>query len=162
MPRKRMAQNKAGYAAILWTYEDRRSKMVRGNRESEKKFSIRRKKIGVRIRTIRRSIKILEGKRHDVNQINHLMISFSGLSMWKIGGRIGNHDKNRDLCKKCFYKYCIDNGVKGSFVADYCGLIKKDAPADSRRLFTRSFKANNDNRLFYHRFLDYIKQSKCQ
>lgn len=159
MPKASMAKTKNGYQKMLWTYEKRRSSMKKSAHESDIKFRQRWERMTLKMTIIKRAIKRFEKKKEFLDSVNKQMIEFNGVSLFKIGGKLGNHTgkwKDVDISKKIFYKYCIEMGVRGNYIADYCGLKKMDVPSDSRRVFTRSFKTNQNNRDAYHKFIQFI------
>lgn len=160
MPKKRMAPDINGYQRMLWTYVDRRKNLSLKPLESITSIRRRRRKLTIKITNIRTAIKKLENKRAKMHEVDDLMIKFNGLSVFKVGGR---HSGELKITKSIFYKYCLELGIPGPEISNFCGLKGRgDRPAISRLQFTKSFQVNKHNRDMYHRFLFFIKNESCQ
>lgn len=107
-------------------------------------------------KSLKRSIK-RQGKRNDfLNEVNGFVKEFTGYSVFNIGGNTGRN-KDLNLAKNIFYKYCLESGVQGGFVARFCGMKQTETVAKQRKNFTRSFATNKENKENYHRFIAYVK-----
>lgn len=74
----------------------------------------------------------------------------------------GNHGSNKEknIARNIFYKYCMEHGIAGSEVSAYIGLKDRDTAARRRRKFTRSFSTNEYNKEIWDRFLLFIRDKE--
>lgn len=145
MPRRPKYDKKNTYEKIYSEYQKRI--------ESHQKIitSLRKK-----CKSLRRSIK-RQGQRNDLlHETNKFVKDFTGYSVCNIGGNTGRN-KDLNLAKNLFYKYCLESGIQGGFIARFCGMKQTETVAKQRKIFTRSFATNKENKENYHRFLAYIK-----
>ena len=145
--KKPMLKDKNAYDKMLHEYERR----IRNHIEATTR--LRRK-----VRILKKSIKRQEDRNNKLHQINKYVRQFTGHSVQNIGGFTGNK-KELNLAKNLFYKYCLENGIQGNFVAKFCGMKYTDTVSKGRLNFTRSFKTNQYNKEQYHRFLEFINNN---
>ena len=145
--KKPMLKDKNAYDKMLHEYERRIRNHVNAVTRLRKKCRI-----------LRKSIKRQEDRNNKLHEINKYVRHFTGYSVQNLGGFTGN---NRELnfAKNLFYKYCLENGIQGNFVAKFCGMKTTETVSKRRLVFTRSFKTNSYNKEQYHLFLEFIKNN---
>lgn len=143
-----MLKNKNAYEKMYHEYKKR----IQQHKDSVKFLT-------KKVRVLKKIITLREKRQEKLRTSASYIKDFFEVNVHKIGGNIGRK-KNEQIAKSVFYKYCIENGIRGSYIADYCGLKCKETPCKQRKCFTRSFKTNPENKEIYHRFLIYVKQNK--
>jgi len=113
----------------------------------------------MKIRSWEKQIRRMD-KRH--NQLiaiaNHLAL-FSGVN---VKNSIGYTSSKYRQIRGLFSKYCLENGISATLVAEYIGASRGDIVSASRKAFTRSFEKKPMNRELFNRFKLYIEDIDSQ
>jgi len=86
-----------------------------------------------------------------IKHLDVMIMDFMGTPSLRNSGR-GTKDKNLLLARKIFYKYGMENGIKGSHLEKYIGVRGSWSAGRARMQFTRSFPFNNENKDTWYRF----------
>ena len=111
--------------------------------------------IQTKIDNWRQCLRRIERRERLLAQYDAIVKSYMEVSVKNSANyRTGIYAKARCL----FYKYCMENGVRASDIARYCGCMDIRTPSVRRLKFTRSFATNSENKELWHRFKQFIKQ----
>lgn len=153
MPRKKSAENKNGYQKLVWKYKKRREELKKD--PFKKNYEARLRRINIRLEGFRHAIAKIEKKEKFMDSVIEKIIEYNGINVLKIPKQL--RDTEKINTRYCFYKYCIEHGIRGNFIANYLNQDNETA-IRGRLFFTRSFNENPKNREFYHRFLQYMNR----
>jgi len=150
-------KTKNRYQSMLWMYQKRRE-TIRKNlytwRGDNKEYNKRVKNTNLRIWYIRMRIKQIAKKQNQVEDVIDRVKEFNGIDIRKLTGP-GKRTRLEYLTRSSFFKYIMELGFEGSFVAAMTGYFKT-TPCTTRMEFQKTFKDNKENREFYHRFIQYM------
>lgn len=141
-------KTKNNYQQYICTYIKRRV-------EFKKKYGYASKRIQAKIDIWRKAIRRFEKRELALKKMDAAIRSFLNVSVFNSTHfRKGMYAKARCL----FYKHCLENGIRASDVARYCGCKDINVPTKRRILFTQSFATNPENKELWHRFKQFINQ----
>lgn len=153
-------KTKNRYQSMLWMYKKRRD-TIRKNlyvwRGDNKLYNMRVKKINLRIWYIRMRIKQIAKKERQVEDVIDRVKEFNDVDIRKLTGS-GRKTEIEYLTRSSFFKYIMELGYEGSFVAAMTGYFRT-TPCMTRMEFQKTFKTNPENREFYHRFVEYMNRT---
>lgn len=89
--------------------------------------------------------------------ISNAVILFAGRSPRRIG-KGNKHDQDIiRLAKSLFYKYGLESGINGTYLAEFAGIYKKNEAFQYRTKFTQSFKdKTSNNKQRWYMFKEHI------
>lgn len=151
---KKLAPTKNRYQIMLWTYLDRRSKM-RLKYPDQKQYEKASFKVCSKIKTLKNAIARIEKKEKFMEGVRQKIIDYNGVDVRSLPPQMRDVEKINS--RYCFYKYCIENGVRGNYIGNWIGF-GSTAAIRGRVLFTRSFKTNKSNLDFWHSFVQFMKR----
>ena len=154
MSRMPMAKSKNGYQSMLWTYLSRREK-IREQYANKDGYEKRVLKLNYKIRSIRNAILRFDKRESRIGLIHEAIIEFNGVDIKNMPPQL--RDSEKINTRYSFYKFCIENGIRGNWVASWLNMTPS-TPSRGRTLFTRSFKTNIKNRDFYRDISRYIRE----
>lgn len=142
--------------ARIWNYQHRRDRAREMYGIGSPRYKKTSQNATREIYNCTRRMKRIDKITEKLNRINRRMVDFLGIS---VHGNGNSRDKNVCMARNLFYKYCLENGITGNYVADFCGLSKKVQPCEQRLTFTRSFANRPANREMWHRFQAYMERN---
>lgn len=149
-------KSKNEYQKSIWKYHLRReSYKAKYGKTSETYLKLSRS-IQLKLDTWKKAIKRIEIRDNLIKEIDDNITEFIGKSPYK---SIHSTDQLTIVAKNIFFKYGIENGISGVYLADYAGLKYRIDASRYRLQFTRSFKTNKYNLEMWHRFKDYLNNS---
>lgn len=114
-------------------------------------------RINSRIKTCKKAIKRIEDRESKVKRLDALVMEFFDVVSMRGSNSAGRvSDDLFLLARKVFYKYGMENGIKGSQLERYTGASSWTA-GRSRMQFTRSFTNNKNNYEKWKQFAEYQK-----
>lgn len=155
MSRKKLATTKNGYQTMMWTYLNRRENLKQRSGETDTSFNSRKYKLTIKIHTFKNAITRIEKKWDFMWNLHRRTIEFNQVDVRKLKPQLRYTEKIN--ARYCFYKYCIENGIRGHWVSQWFGFKDKSTPSRGRRIFTRSFITNPEHKKMYHDFISFIK-----
>lgn len=143
--------------AKIYIYLERREEMKKRYKGNSRDYKMATRNIDNKLMTWRRGIKMIDERQNKIIAIANLLCLFMGENV-KDGVRYTS-DKAK-LARHIFYKYCLENRIPSTLVADYVGASRQDVVTRGREAFTRSFQAYPHNREMYNRFKSYIQEEQ--
>ena len=142
-----MSMTLAEYKKQIWTYEKRRKEHYDSWQRLNKKISQMRWRFKVKEAGERRSMRTIEKL---IGFINYFFSVDIKSKSW---------DKKHTLARFIYYKIALESKLKSEQV---CRVLNKNTSAASygRRMLTRSFKTNPENKEAYHNFKNFYKNNK--
>ncbi len=155
MPNKKLGKSKNDYQSMLWTYLQRKEKM-KDKYLGTVYYATSVFKINKKIAVLRKAIKRIEKKELFMHSVREKIIDFNGIDVRRLPHKI--FKKERINTRKSFYKYCMENGVRGNEIAAFLGFKHASSITRKRLEFTRSFKIDKENLNFWHSFVKHMKR----
>ena len=143
-------KTKSRYQSMLWMYLKRRDSIRknlyewRGNNEV---YNSRVRKTNLRIWYIRERIKEIGNKERQIQDVLDRVKEFNDVDIRKLSGS-GQKTRVQYLTRSSFFKYIMELGFEGSFVAAMTGY-HRTTPCTTRMDFQKTFKNKPENREFY-------------
>ena len=154
-------KTKSRYQAMLWMYLKRRD-TIRKNlwewRGNNEEYNIRVRKINLRIWYIRKRIKDIGKKERQIEEVLDRVKEFNDVDIRKLTGS-GAKTKVEYMTRSSFFKYTMELGFEGSFIAGMTGYFKT-TPCTTRMEFQKTFKTNKENKDFFYKFSQYMNREK--
>jgi len=135
------------YEAMIYTYMQRKN---RYKKMDKVKYADRIKKLAQRIKVWRMQIYRLE-KRYKL--INDLIKSIN--TFFDVNIRSRKMDTTHKLARNIFYKYGMENRLRGMWLSSAIGRVNKKTASGCRMNFTRSFKSHPQNKIYFIKFREF-------
>lgn len=111
--------------------------------------------INEKIKHWEKMIDVIDRNNIKLVAISNAIIYFFGIDVKKA---VLNMSPRYKQAKNVFYKYCLENGISATLVAEYVGASRGDVVARARLKFTKSFEKTPKNKEIYMNFCSYIKE----
>lgn len=138
-------EKRATLKAHLNTYQTRKKKYQLNPEKYKNEIANCNKKI----RSFQRSLRVIEKRQKTIINIAQKIEDFTGIDLIKAKY---SKSKAANLSRNLFFKYGIEHGISGNFLAEYCKIVNKGMPSIMRRKFTKTFETNVENKTSYYRF----------
>jgi len=115
--------------------------------------------INEKIKHWEKMIDVIDKNNIKLIAISNAIIYFFGVDIKK---SILNMSPRWKEAKNVFYKYCLENNISATLVAEYVGASRGDVVARARLKFTKSFEKIPKNKEIYMNFCSYIKELSGQ
>lgn len=111
--------------------------------------------INERIKHWEKMIDVIDRNKIRLIAISNAIIYFFGIDIKK---SVLNMSPRYKQARNVFYKYCLENNLSATLVAEYIGVSRGDVVARARLTFTKSFEKTPKNKEIYMNFCSYIKE----
>ncbi len=138
---------KSNYKKWVWEYERRRENL-------RSSYAKSRRHLTYKISSWKRQIRRIEEREKKIKHIYLYVNSFFDIDIKNI-----NQGEVYNLAINVFYKYGMESGIQGSFLARFLNRKALYRAAVKRRMFTQSFKTSQANKETYHNFINYINNA---
>lgn len=142
-----MSYSKNQYQSMIHTYLQRKEQL---KKKDKIKYADNIKMLSKKIKTWKLQVYRLQ-KRHDI--IKGLMKSvnyFFGVDI-----RLRKKDRKHNLARNVFYKYGMENRLRGAWLCLELGRTRFKTTSECRMKFTKSFKTKPENKQAYIDFKNY-------
>lgn len=113
------------------------------------------KVINNKIAVWQRAIRMIDERNIKLMAVSNSVSYFTGINVK--GSILTISDRYRQA-RNIFYKYCLENNISATLVAEFVGASRGDIIARGRKNFTKSFDTHPKNRDVYHRFIKYMEE----
>ncbi len=141
----------------IYIYLQRRQEMKERYKGNSRDYKMAVRNIENKLMTWRRGIKMIDERQNKIIAIANHMCTFMGEN---VKGGIRYTSERHRLARNIFNKYCLENRIPSTLVADYIGAARQDVVTNARDSFTRSFQKHPENRDMYNRFKNYIEEEQ--
>lgn len=119
------------------------------------------RRMNSKITTWKQHIKRIERRDLEMRKLDNYLKEFLGFSVKDTCEKNSLKQPHElRLARKIFYKYGLENGLRGNWLARYVGAKDKATPSRGRLEFTRSFKTNRGNKEMWERFKSYLSENQ--
>lgn len=146
----------------IWEYKRRRGELrekygVKNGLGAPQIYKEKVYNINLKIRGWQKMIEDIEKRDNQLIAIANHLCYFLGIN---IKNSINYTDKKHRLARNIYYKYCLENNISATLVAEYVGASRGDIAARGRLSFNKSFEKHPENRDVYRRWETYINEIK--
>lgn len=145
--------SKNKYQHHIHVYISRRKAYKATNPIKDDFYYAKLKALDQKIRTWKKAIRAIEKKEEKADIIIKLVEDFTGVNV-KFQKGI---NRNKVLARRMYYKYGIENGVDGVALSRYIGQVNQKTGSTNRKKLNSLFKTNDNIKVYYHEFLNYVK-----
>lgn len=138
------------YYTMVWQYKKRRYELK--NKYTGREYTKRRLRLQRKINTWKCQIKRIDSRNKRIKRLALAVNKYFGQNIKNIVCK-----KDHWLAMNVFYKYGIEDGIQGVFLAQYLKRKDYSMPSRLRLKFTKSFRTDKTNREEYHKFKKYYE-----
>lgn len=147
----KLADKRKKYYTMIYTYKKRR-KVIKD--EYLKKSRVYNEKIRIWNRAIRR----IDSLSERIGKIENIVFMFTGQRIIK---KTGYKVPEEIKTAKClYYKFGLENGIRAKELREHLQIefTKRNEPTRYRRMFTKSFQNNPQNKEIWTQFKSFYEQ----
>lgn len=146
----------------VWAYTERREQLrkrfnISNGMKAPEKYHRKVKNLNYKINYWTKCMNQIDKKRNQVIAIGNYVAYFTGIN---VKGTVSNQNPRWKEARGLFYKYCLENGISATFVAEYVGACRGDIVARGRINFTKKFSTNPEVKQRWLTFKKYIEERK--
>lgn len=142
------------YYKKIWKYVEKRKEIKKRYKHGDPRYKVRIKAIKMKIDTWRCQIKRIDARKEKISQILRAVNRYFVTDIRK-----KKYDKTRLMAVNVFYKYAMENGIEGAFLARHMNRKDVSIPSRLRLKFTRSFKDKPTHKEVYHNFKKFMNDT---
>lgn len=158
-----LAEKRKRYYTMIWVYKGRRNKLR--ERYGIKQVHFRKEplpegyivevaKYSNKIKVWKRQIRNIDALNERLHNLEKAVIQFTHTKFKNINGYDALKKEIR-LAKSLYYKFGLENGIRGKELRLHIGGIREVQPAAYRKKFTQSFTTNPENKETWIRFKEF-------
>ena len=151
------------YTSHIWNYEDRIKKkrlmLLKANKVEKIRYEASIKGMELKIKQWRKEMVKAEVISNKTVAIGNLVSTFMGMN---VRSSRNSTDPKMEVARCIFFRYCLEEGVPGDYLAEYTGYKDRELASTKRKAFINSFKTTPENKELWMRFKEYVeRQSQC-
>lgn len=154
------AQDRKLIYAHLWNYKKRREEVrkkygvVNGNAAPEE-YKNRVVNLNRKIRLWSKTLKVIDKRNNQLMAVANCLSYFSGIN---VKDSIKEDTPRHRLARNLFYKYCLENEIPATCVAEYVGATRGDTVARARLTFTGTIQKDEEKWQTWQNFKRYMQE----
>lgn len=161
------ASDRAKIQSWIGTYKTRREEMRERYGVERQGFILKctedykraSENINNRIRNWEKAINMIDKRNNQVMAVANQLALFTGIN---VKNSIRNTSSEHRLTRNLFYKYCLENDISATYVAEYVGASRGDIVARGRLKFTNGFAKHPENKEKWINFKRYLEEHNIE